>query len=318
MIKKTKVFPSSWPETAQGEDAQWGFQAQELGPGPSTRRLSTAPSPPSNRHHPQAWGAAHRESPSPTASTATTATAHSRPIPAPAYLPPLLLLPLTKLLQAPQLLAQGQGQLDVGAAHILHFWGQSKDGGPRCQTWGAPTIHTFAPAWASPPQPHSSSLSPPSPPPASTPGQRPSIPTGGGSGVPRRSCHPAAWRGEQEGLTLLQRVKGGPQGAAKQKDQGQQEDSAGELEVLAGPGDFYFGGRALAHSHTRPRPWGPSSQTMTFRSELKLGFLECKALSLEVTKLSNLPLWQNALGFCTSSGPSLKAGEGGVQTWQVA
>lgn len=46
---------------------------------------------------------------------------------------------------------------------------------------------------------------------------------------------------------------------------------------------------------------------MTTDSELKLGFLECKVLSLEITKQSMPntapPPPTNALGFCTSSGP---------------
>lgn len=41
-------------------------------------------------------------------------------LPAP-HLLPLFFLSLSELLQAPQLLTQGQGQLDVCTAHILCF-----------------------------------------------------------------------------------------------------------------------------------------------------------------------------------------------------
>lgn len=47
-------------------------------------------------------------------------------------------------------------------------------------------------------------------------------------------------------LTLLQRVKGGPQGTAKQKSRSAGRRAAG-TDVLPGPWHFYFGGRALSH-----------------------------------------------------------------------
>lgn len=250
MIKKTKVFPSSWPETAQGEDPQWGFQARELGPGPSTRCLSTAPSPPSNRHHPQAWGAAHRESPSPTASTATTATAHSRPIPAPPYLPPLLLLPLTKLLQAPQLLTQGQGQLDVGAAHVLHFWGWSKDSGPRCQTWWAPATHIFAPAWASPPQPHSSSLSPQVLHQPRLPASIHLSPTVGDLVFPEGPVTLQPGVGSRRDLRCFRESKEALRELQNRKTRVSRRTVQGNLKSWLGPGTFILvGGPWLTHTH---------------------------------------------------------------------
>lgn len=124
-------------------------------------------------------------------------------------------------------------------------------------------------------------------------------------GIPcsQRVLSPCSLRWGQVGLTLLQGVKGGPQGAAKQKDQGQQEDSGAEPEVLAGPRDFYFRGRALGHSHT------PISTQRTLWPDCdhplraQAGISGRQSSLWKIQRSQKLPLWWKAPGFWESPAP---------------
>lgn len=135
------------------------------------------------------------------------------------HLLPLLLLSLAELLEAPQLLTQGQGQLDVGAAHVLHFWGQARGMGP--------------PPGAAPRQPPGAPL-----PPSVGTGVFPEGPGPPQPGVGDRQDL-RCFRHSKEARRELkaERPASGPQGRS-------------HSHPTPGPGDLARGGRAGGHACT--------------------------------------------------------------------